>query len=384
MTQIFAWGSSYYLPAVLAHPIADDMAWSFAWVIAGLSLGLVIAGLVSPLVGRVINRTGGRSVLTLSSALLGAGLLVLGASQNLPMFFLAWLLIGVGMGAGLYDAAFGVLGRLYLRDARRSIAALTLFGGFASTICWPLSALMLEQFGWRGVCFAYAAIQLCLALPMHWFILPTLPTKLPVRAGDRAAVSARLLPPSDTLKFVVLAAAVTLASVISAMVSVHLLTMLQDKGLALAAAVALGAMVGPSQVGARLIEITFGNRYHPIWTKLVASLLVTLGLALLYFDFPILALPLIIYGAGIGIASIARGTLPLAIFEPAAYAAVMGRLAMPSLVFQAIAPFAGAVMIQYGGSDLALAVLLGLAGTNVLLVSVLMMMCRPLRTAQPV
>jgi len=173
MTQIFAWGSSYYLPAVLAQPIADDMAWSFAWVIAGLSFGLVIAGFVSPLVGRIINRNGGRSVLTLSSVLLGAGLLMLGGSQNLSMYLLAWFIIGLGMGSGLYDAAFGVLGRLYLQDARRSIAALTLFGGFASTICWPLSALMLDQFGWRGVCFAYAAIQLCLALPLHWLVLPT-------------------------------------------------------------------------------------------------------------------------------------------------------------------------------------------------------------------
>ena len=152
VTQIFAWGSSYYLPAVLAKPIASDTGWSLSWVVGGLSLGLLIAGLVSPWVGRAIARRGGRPVLAVSAALLAAGLTALALAHSLPAFLLAWSLIGIGMGAGLYDPAFATLGRLYGHGGRSAITTLTLFGGFASTVCWPLSAFLDAHLGWRGAC----------------------------------------------------------------------------------------------------------------------------------------------------------------------------------------------------------------------------------------
>ena len=147
VTQIFAWGSSYYLPAVLAKPIAVDTGWSLPWVVGGLSLGLLIAGLVSPLVGRAIARRGGRPVLAVSAGLLAAGLSALALAHSLPAFLAAWLLVGLGMGAGLYDPAFATLGRLYGRGGRSAITTLTLFGGFASTVCWPLSAFLDAHLG---------------------------------------------------------------------------------------------------------------------------------------------------------------------------------------------------------------------------------------------
>src|SRR5687768_8116837 len=121
ITQILAWGCSFYLPAVLARPIADDTGWSLGWVVGGLSLGLLAAGLVAPRVGRTIDAKGGRPVLTASSILLGSGLATLALAHSLPVYLMAWLLMGVGMGAGLYDAAFATLGRLYGREARRAI-----------------------------------------------------------------------------------------------------------------------------------------------------------------------------------------------------------------------------------------------------------------------
>lgn len=374
-TQILAWGSSYYLPAVLAKPIATETGWPLAWVVGGLSIGLIAAGLSSPYVGRTINQGRGRTVMALSSALLGCGLALMAFSQSLPMYLAAWLIIGFGMGSGLYDAAFATLGRLYSTDARRSIAALTLFGGLASTVCWPLSAFLLEHWGWRGACLVYAAIQFLFAMPLHLLVLPRLRS-----VAEPGSASARsrtpLLPRDDFVKFLVTAAAITLASVISAMLSVHLLAILQGRGLALPAAVMLGAMVGPSQVGARIVQMIFGGRHHPIWTKLAATLLVTLGVALLLGGFPVLVVPLVLYGAGIGIESIARGTLPLAIFDPGSYAAIMGRIAMPSLLFQAISPSLGAILLEYGGPDFMLSVLTGMAVVNVILVGVLWILCR--------
>ena len=177
VTQIFAWGSSYYLPAVLAKPIAADTGWSLSWVVGGLSLGLLIAGLVSPWVGRAIARRGGRPVLAVSAGLLAAGLSALALAHSLPAFLTAWLLVGLGMGAGLYDPAFATLGRLYGHGGRSAITTLTLFGGFASTVCWPLSAFLDAHLGWRGVCLVYAGFQLAVALPAYVFVLPREPQR---------------------------------------------------------------------------------------------------------------------------------------------------------------------------------------------------------------
>lgn len=371
LTQILAWGSSYYLPAVFAAPIAADTGWSLTWVIGGLSLGLLVAGLVSPWVGRTINRQGGRLVLAGSSVLLAAGLVALGLAQSLPLYILAWAVIGTGMGAGLYDAGFATLGRIYGVDARRMIVTLTLFGGFASTVCWPFSAYLVQHFGWRSACLVYAAIHLCVALPIHLLLVPRVREKDSdaLEGADRKGMP--LVARERYVTFVLLAAAIALCSVISSVVSVYLLTILQAGGLSLAAAVSLGALVGPAQVGARIVEMAFGRLYHPIWTMLAATVLVMIGLGLLLVGFPILLLALVPYGAGIGIESIARGTLPLALFGADNFAALMGKIAMPSLIAQAVSPSIGAVILQASGAHGLLGVLTGLAALNVVLVGAL-------------
>lgn len=377
VTQIFAWGTSYYLPAVLAAPIVADTGWSLTSVVGGLSLGLLTAGVVSPVAGRTIARRGGRPVLAVSAALLSMGLLALALAHSLAAFLLAWLVMGLGMGAGLYDPAFATLGRLYGEGGRSAITTLTLFGGFASTVCWPLSAFLNAHLGWRGACFVYAAVQVAVALPIYLFVLPR-ETQRPVTPLATAAAptpAAALAIPQRGL-FVLLATTITLASIISTMLSVHLLTILQGKGIALAAAVSLGALVGPSQVAARTIEIFIARFHHPIWTKLAATSLVTVGLAALWTGSPVITLALVLYGAGIGLESIARGTLPLAIFGSERYPVVMGRIAMPSLIAQAAAPSIGALLLEIGGLNGAFAVFLTTAGCNALLVVGLFLMLR--------
>ena len=381
VTQILAWGSSYYLPAVLAQPIARDAGWPLPWVVGGLSLGLLIAGLVSPLVGRQIHGRGGRPVLAASAVLLAAGQFGLAAAPGLAVFVAAWAVIGLGMGAGLYDAAFSTLGRLYGHAAHRRIAALTLFGGLASTACWPLSAAMVEAFGWRGACVAYALIQLCVSLPIHLFLLPR-ETAPPDPEPARAAAAGPAAPdptagaPAAGGVFLLLAATITIGAVISTVISVHLLTLLQSRGLALSAAVALGACVGPSQVGARFIEMLIGRHHHPIWTLLASAVFVALGLGLLWLDIPFLLPALVLYGAGIGIESIARATLPLTLFGPTHYAPIMGRLARPSLISQAVAPALAALLLQALGVEPMLAIVVGVAVLNAILALLLFPLAR--------
>jgi MFS family permease len=373
VTQILAWGCSYYLPAVLAHPIADDTGWPLGWVVGGLSLGLLVSGLAAPFVGRRIHRHGGRPVLIASAVLLALGSLGLASAPNLPAFIAAWVVMGLGMSAGLYDAAFSTLGRTYGREARQHITTLTLFGGFASTICWPLSAFFLHQFGWRGTCLAYAAIQLLFSLTVYVFALPREHRnrdKEPSLDGKEPVASDHVERPSYV--FLLLALTITIAPMLSTIMSVHLLTMLQARGIPLAAAVALGAIVGPSQVGARFIEMLIAKYHHPIWTKIASVTSLALGLGLLWGHFPLIAVPLIFYGSGVGLESIARATLPLALFGASNYAPIMGKLARPSQIAQAASPSIGALLILWLGPNGALGPIVALACLNVVLVLVLL------------
>ena len=192
IAQILAWGTSFYFPAVFAGPIVADTGWSLGWVVGGTSIGLLVAGLISPQVGKVIDLHGGRPVLLASSLFFAAGLAGIGLAPALPFYLFAWVLLGIGMGTGLYDAVFSALGRIYGKEARGPITNLTLFGGFASTICWPLSAFMIDHVGWRDACFIYAALHLVLALPLHMAVIrrASKSAAADLGAGRRAAHAA--------------------------------------------------------------------------------------------------------------------------------------------------------------------------------------------------
>ena len=364
--QILAWGSSYYLLAVLAPVIAGDTGWSLAWVVSGLAVGLLVAGAVSPRVGRIIEHRGGRPVLAGSAILLAAGLLALALAAGPYSYLAAWAVLGLAMGAGLYDAAFATLGRALGQRARQAIGLVTLFGGFASTVSWPLSAYLVSHLGWRGTCLVYAGCQVAIVLPLYLAAVPPLvpdpPRGDPVREQDRPVGHAPALA-----GLLLLGATITLGSAISATLSVHLLTLLQGSGASLAMAVSLGAIVGPAQVGARMVELAVARYHHPAWTMLASTALVVAGVGLLWSGLPVMAVALAGYGAGIGIASIARGTVPLAMFGADGYATVMGRLALPSLVAQAGAPMLGALAVAHLGPRATFAGLFAMALANLAL-----------------
>jgi MFS family permease len=378
VAQILGWGTSIYFPAVLAGPVVAETGWSLFWVVSGTSIGLLVAGLISPAVGRTIERQGGRPVLALSSMLHAAGLVTLAVAPNLPVYLAGWVVIGGAMGTGLYDAAFAALGKRYGREARAPITNLTLIGGFASTVCWPLSALLAETFGWRGACLAYAALHLAVALPLQLAVMPGVKASSASPDDDpssRPAVAPRPLRDERAI-FIVLALVMTIAAAIGSIVIVHFMILLQARGADLALAVALGTLFGPAQVGARVVERLFGQTYHPIWTMVASCVLMALGLGLLTGGFAILAVAVVVYGAGYGIMWVARGTLPLALFGSERYASLIGRLAFPSLIAQALAPSAGALLVEHTGADATLAILLAFAAVNVMLIAGLWLLCR--------
>lgn len=369
ITQILAWGSSTYLPAVLNAPVVADTGWPLAWVAGGLSAGQLMAAAVSPKVGRAIGELGGRTVLTISAVLLAIGLATIGAAPNLVVYVVGWTIIGAGMGAGLYDAAFATLGTIYGQSARSAITTLTLYGGFASTVCWPLSAFLVERYGWRSACFVYAGIQLFVSLPL---LLATLPRRQVAEVStDKPETTTAAIDGRRRLQLILLTIALPLSAFVSSIVAVQLLTLLQAAGATLAVAVGYGMLIGPAQVGGRIVEMTFGNRFDALWTLLSGAVLIALGLILIWTGLPILALAIVVYGAGNGVWSIARGAVPLALFGRADYAAVMGRLARPALLASAAAPFAAGVMFERGGVNLSQSILAILATVDVAVVAAL-------------
>src|ERR1700724_1757930 len=313
-TQTLAWASSYYLPAILADAIGRDLGVSSNWIFAAFSGSLVIAALLGPRVGRQIDLVGGRSVLSISNLVLAAGLVLLGFSTSIPLLVIAWLLLGIGMGFGLYDAAFAALGRIYGDAARRSITGITLIAGFASTVGWPLTAWGLETIGWRNTCFAWAAAHILIGLPINFFMLPAV-------KGAKAAVAAAVKPhiPIDRT-MVLLAFTFAAAWTVTGAMAAHMPRILEAAGATTVQAVAAGALFGPAQVVARVVEASFLSRYHPLLSTRLACLTHPLGAAILALAGGAASSAFaIFFGLGNGILTIARGTLPLAMFGPKNY-----------------------------------------------------------------
>lgn len=373
--QIFAWGGSFYLLTIISGPIATDTGWPLPWIIGSLSAGLLVAGIVSPRVGVAIDRQGGRFVLALSCPLLAAGLVVVGLAQSLPVFITGWLIMGLGMGSGLYDAAFSTLGQIYRTRARTAITALTLWGGFSSTVSWPLTAWLVDQVGWRGACFAYAGIQLLVCLPLVLTLIPRPPQTVP-REDVQSISSDSPLTRMESRQFLLLALAFMTAGTTFSILTIHLLVLLQSQGVTVESAVLLGTLIGPAQVAGRIIEMSNRGRHHPLWTLTAAIVLIASGLILLATGFAVIGVALILYGAGNGIFSIARGTVPLALFGPDRYVIVMGRLARPALLAQALAPVLAAWFLNVRSPDAVLNIIGVLALFNVLVVVGLWLVAR--------
>jgi predicted MFS family arabinose efflux permease len=356
-TQTLAWASSYYLPAILADPIAHDLGISSNWFFAAFSGSLVISGLLGPRVGRQIDRVGGREVLSASNVILAAGLALLGASTSVWMMVTAWLLLGVGMGLGLYDAAFGALGRIYGDSARKAITGITLIAGFASTVGWPLSSLGLETIGWRETCYAWAAVHLVIGLPLNMLFLPKTPSAQ--RVQGPIVKPHILIDRTMILLSFAFAAAWTVTSAMAA----HLPRIVEAFGATPTQAVFAGMMIGPAQVAARVLEASTLSRFHPLFSTRLACVTHPIGACVIgIFGGGAAAAFTLLHGAGNGILTIARGTLPLAIFGPENYAYRLGLIGAPSRICQALAPLGFGLLIEpIGRGVVAVSSLLSLA-----------------------
>jgi predicted MFS family arabinose efflux permease len=355
IAQTIAWGSSFYLPAMLAPSMAAAFGRSTSDVFGLLSIALLLAALVSPAAGRLIDRHGGRPVLLVATVLFIAGLVTLAVAGHAAALVAGWLLLGVAMGCGLYDAAFAALVRLLGHEARRSISGITLIAGFASSLGWPLSASMQAAWGWRGACLGWAALHLLVALPLYLWSLPKLgaPAAAPPAAAPASpAVPAPAAEPANSRRpaLVLVMLLFVCWSFVSGAVATHLPALLLAAGVPVAGAVAMAALAGPSQVAARVLELSLLSRRSPLLSARLAGLGHPLAAGALLLLGPWAAMPFVVlHGLGNGLLTIVRGTLPLALFGPAGYGARQGFIALPGRLLGAASPWLFGLLIEAQG-----------------------------------
>lgn len=348
VAQVIAWGSLYYSIAVLGGPMGASLGLPQTVVYGGFTLALLLSGVVAPLVGRRIDRYGGRDVLSLAALLGAAAFASLAVARTPPIFFLGWALAGLAMGCGLYDAAMAALNQLAPGPRlRRAVTALTLIGGFASTVFWPLSHWLTTHWDWRVACAVFAGLQLFVCLPLYRLALPATPAHAPSRT-QRAPRLPRQGP-----AFWWLAGAFALVSFAFAVLSAHLVALLGAAGIGETDAILVGTLFGPMQVLARIVEYAVAPRVRAVSVGTVSFALMALALWLLTgIDGDRLQAFLFAacYGASNGTLTIVRGTVPAELFGREHYGALLGRLALPSFFAKACAPFLFALMLASGAS----------------------------------
>ncbi len=332
--QIYAWASTYYLPATLVDRFAHESGSTPFMIMGGFSWSLLIGGLCAPKIGAWIEHEGGRRPLCLGSLLMGCGLLILACAHGLPLWYIGWTVIGFGMALGLFNAAFAALGRLLGLGAKVIIIRMTLISGFA-TLFWPLTTYLIQVIGWRQMVIGYALIHLLLWAPLYWFMIPKdIPEHPAITPDEQGNVSRRL-----KIIFYLLMTYAILRAIVGTTISVDILTLFEGLGLTISAAALIAALIGPAQIAGRVLEMFVGRHVDPIHSSLVWTAVLPLAILILIVlgtsAAPVFA---VAYGMSNGVLTITMGILPMILFGTKGYASLLGKIGLPVLVAQAIAP----------------------------------------------
>jgi len=344
ITEIVSWGSLYYAFSVLLLPMERDLGWDRSTLVGAFSLGVLCTGLGSWPAGALIDRYGGRALMSLGSLAASGLLALLAQAHSVMWFYLIWMGLGFAMATVLYEPAFAVIYRSFKEQGKKAVTALTLAAGFASTLFWPLTQLLVEPLGWRATVLVLALLNLCICFPLHAFVLPS---------GRGPASSVRRNPDLSgrsflrTKTFWLLAIAFTANMLAFSALSVHLIPLLRERDLSGVVAVSLAALVGPMQVAGRVVEYVLGRRVSVLDSGLVALALLPMGMLLLLFsrtNLWLLAVALLLYGASNGVMTIVRAAVPAELFNREQYGAINGALSAPVIVSRAAAPIAASLL----------------------------------------
>lgn len=363
LTQITAWGTSYYCLGVLAKPIVAETGWSLSTVFLGFTIALLVMGLISTWVGRLIDRIGARLVMTIGTIIVSAGLLALSQVHDPASYFAVWAVLGVGMRCCLYDAAFAALVQVTPRRGRTAISYLTLYGAYASTVFWVIGHYLNEAYGWRGTLIVFAVINLAVCLPLNWIGLSRRepkddPAVATVATADGPALEGRV----RVIGIILFALIMSLNGFVFGVISLQLVPLLEAAGLAGATAVWVASLKGHGQFAGRLVEIFFGRNLKAMTIARISIGVVPASLLLLFLargDLWLLVAFTLLLGASQGVITIARGAVPLALFGTNGYGAVLGLIATPILLVNAFSPAVFAMLVDQFGWQVSLYATLG-------------------------
>jgi predicted MFS family arabinose efflux permease len=364
ITQIIGWGTTVYALGVLAKPIVAETGWRFDLVVGGFTSGLLASALVSTTAGRLIDRRGGRHIMTVGSAAMAVALAAVALAPHPVAYLAAWAALGVAMRLSLYDAAFAALVQVTPSQGRRAISYLTLFGGFASSVFWPLGHALAGPCGWRGTFLIFAALNLVVCVPLHWFGLrqqePHGSETPPVATASSAPPSVENAPElagrARRLTMALFAVVMSACAFVFGALAVLLPALLEANGVSAAAAVTLAAIKGAAQVGGRFADIVYGQKLAPLNLGRIAVGLLPLSFGVLYLSGSSFGAALaftILFGISNGLVTIVRGAVPLALFGAKGYGEILGVLATPYLILNATAPVVIAAVVDRWGFGVA-------------------------------
>ena len=356
LTRIIGWGSTFYAPGVLARPIEGEIGLSSTVVFGGITILLVTGAVIAPLLGRHLDREGTRRSMCVGAVICALGLALLGVAQGLVSYLASWFVLGIGHSMTLANVGNVTVAQLMGERTRRAIGIMMLATGLASAVFWPLTAVLNETYGWRMTWFVFAAMQIVIVLPIHAAIPSH--SHAASSAGPALAVAEGRVP--ERLRgtaFWLIALAFSASGLVSWGLPLHLISMLQNSGLSNAEAVGIATLSGPATLMARLIDATLGERL-PVERVALAGLLLgplaCLTLALVPMSLPVAAGFVLVFSSAMGVISVARATLPLALFGRRGFAAMLGRLTVPQNLAFAAAPLFFAFVIESFGTNPAL------------------------------
>ena len=351
-TQIVGWGTTFLMPSVLGRHIQDDLHMPTELVFAGITILFAVGAFLAPRVGRRIDRTGPRLMMTVGSIVYGLSLLTTSLSQEPVVYLLSWAGMGVASTLALSVPSSIALAQVAGPRARQAISMLTIIGGFATTVFWPLGGALDALVGWRGTVAIYAAVHLFACAPIHFFMLPKSAPVLP--QGTSSAATGGGVPPEMRAQvYRLLSISLCFGAFVFTGMVVYMIEVLRALGHSAASAVFLGSMVGPAQVGIRAFELLFGHRYSIMNSAVFGSALLPLclvGALAAGGNVGVAFVCMIAYGMSNGLKAVQRSTLPLALFGRGQFGTYIGRLALPQGIVSAAAPIVLATVLDHFGA----------------------------------
>jgi predicted MFS family arabinose efflux permease len=357
LTRLIGWGTTFYSPSVLVQELDRELKLNTEIVFGGITILLVIGALVAPAVGRVLDREGTRRSMCTGAVICALGFAVLATAQGPVSYLASWLVIGLGHAMSLANVGNVAVAQLMGERTRRVIGLMMLVTGLASSLFWPLTAILMDALGWRMTVLVFAAMQIVVVLPIYAAVPrfrghPVAAEGNPAPPG--AGEAGRLVPEQRRLAFWLTAFAFSASGLVSWGLPLHLITLFQEGGLTQAQAVWIATLGGPATIAARAIDATLGEKL-PVERVALFGLLLgplcCLMLAFMPMGLMAAGIFIVLLNAAFGVISVARATLPLSLFGRRGFAVMLGQLTVPQNIAFAAAPLLFAVLIERLGAD---------------------------------